>query len=399
MLDRGLSCRKIASELDRAPSTVASEVERHRFVTSPKAHRGESAPTEGLALVCERLGAWPRCCNGCKRKRGYGCSRRPKIYYNARLAQKTADAEASESRRGIDETKESVAIKIALIHTCLARGLSPEQIVNLKADELNISRSTLYRWIDAGFGELTNMELRKKVRYKPRARKVPRRQTRHSQTRSYKAFLELGEDMCAAAWEMDTVVGTKYDSACLLTLLHRPSRFQLALPLTECTSGEVVRAIGLIEEAVGSAGMLSLFRAVLTDNGCEFADELSIARAFGELQGQTTLYYCDPRQSQQKGACEKNHVEIRKLLPKGKGIRFDRLQTADCATLMSHVNSSPRGCLAWMNPTQAFLAAFGEVAQQLIDAFGIEVLEVDELNLTPECLELARKRRGEAPLA
>lgn len=32
MLDRGKGCREIAGELGRAPSTVANEVGRHRFV-------------------------------------------------------------------------------------------------------------------------------------------------------------------------------------------------------------------------------------------------------------------------------------------------------------------------------------------------------------------------------
>ncbi|WP_167931178.1 helix-turn-helix domain-containing protein, partial [Olsenella sp. SW781] len=36
MLDRGKGCREIAREIGRAPSTVANEVERHRFVTSPR---------------------------------------------------------------------------------------------------------------------------------------------------------------------------------------------------------------------------------------------------------------------------------------------------------------------------------------------------------------------------
>lgn len=35
MLDRGKGCREIAREIGRAPSTVANEVERHRFATSP----------------------------------------------------------------------------------------------------------------------------------------------------------------------------------------------------------------------------------------------------------------------------------------------------------------------------------------------------------------------------
>lgn len=62
-----------------------------------------------------------------------------------------------------------------------------------------------------------------------------------------------------------------------------------------------------------------MFRAVLTDNGAEFSDEAAIAALLGEGPGETRLFYCDPWRSDQKGACERNHVEIRKLLPKGAG--------------------------------------------------------------------------------
>ena len=39
----------------------------------------------------------------------------------------------------------------------------------------------------------------------------------------------------------------------------------------------------------------------------------------------TRCYYCDVRQSQQKGRLRGNHVEVRKILPKGRGVSFDRL--------------------------------------------------------------------------
>ena len=54
---------------------------------------------------------------------------------------------------------------------------------------------------------MTNMELRRKVGYRPRKRAAGRAATRHSARRSYAAFLALGEDACAAAWEMDAVEG------------------------------------------------------------------------------------------------------------------------------------------------------------------------------------------------
>lgn len=127
MLDRNRSAREIAAELGRSPSTVTREVAAHRYVTAPRSRYGEPAP-EDLSGACPRLAAWPRCCNGCSHRRGYGCSRRPRVFYSARRAQEAADAELSSSRSGIDETEEGAAAKLAAIRGGLARGLSPQQI-------------------------------------------------------------------------------------------------------------------------------------------------------------------------------------------------------------------------------------------------------------------------------
>lgn len=396
MLDQGKSCRQIANELGRAPSTVAGEVARHRFVTSPKAHFGEVAP-EDLSGVCEHLGAWPRCCNGCKRRRGYGCNLKPHVFYSARMAQRQADATSSESRRGIDETEASVAAKLKAIRAGLKQGLSPAQIA--ATCHLDLSASTIYRWVEAGYGEMTCLELRRKVGYKPRKRAQPRRRAAHSKARSYERFCSLGQDIRASAWEMDSVVGHKSDDARLLTLYHRPSSFQLVLPLEDGTSTAVADALRGLRDVLGPCGMDRVFGLVLTDNGPEFSDEDGLGALLGERSGKTRLYYCDPRRADQKGGCEKNHVEIRKLLPKGRGIRFDRLSKADCALIMSQINSEPRGKLGFRTPSEMFLAVFGQDAEALLAAFGIEELEVSKLNLTTRCLDEARKKRGEAPLA
>ena len=142
-----------------------------------------------------------------------------------------------------------------------------------------------------------------------------------------------------------------------------------------------------------------VFGAVLTDNGHEFADEGGLAALLCERDGETRLFYCDPRRADQKGGCEKNHVEIRKLLPKGRGLRFDLLAREDCSLVMSQVNSEPRGRLAWMSPAKAFEAALGEDARALMDAFGVEALGPDDLDLTPGCVERSRASRGLPPLA
>ena len=56
MLERRASCRQIARELGRSPSTVSSEVASHRFVTAPRERRGESVDASAdLSAACPRL--------------------------------------------------------------------------------------------------------------------------------------------------------------------------------------------------------------------------------------------------------------------------------------------------------------------------------------------------------
>lgn len=106
----------------------------------------------------------------------------------------------------------------------------------------------------------------------------------------------------------------------------------------------------------GEEAARRVFGTVLTDNGPEFSDEDGIAALLGERPGEMRPFCCDPMRSDQKGACEKNHVEIRKLAPKGRGYRLDRLEREDAALLTSQINSTPRGALAFMSPIQMFRA-------------------------------------------
>ena len=214
MLERGASCRQIARELGRSPSTVCSEVASHRFVTAPRERRGERVDASAdLSAACPRLAAWPRCCNGCGRYRAIGCKRRPHVFYDARAAQLCADSVLVSSRRGIDADEPAAAEALALIRDGLGRGLSPEQLSARNGGPVDLSPSTIYRWVAAGYDGMTNMELRRKVGYRPRRHAPAASATRHSPRRSHAAFLGLGEDACAAAWEMDTVEGAREDSA------------------------------------------------------------------------------------------------------------------------------------------------------------------------------------------
>lgn len=219
---------------------------------------------------------------------------------------------------------------MAAVRSDMARGLSPAQIVEARKCQFEVPASTLYRWIGRGHAGMSNMDLRRKVGYKPRRGRAEPRPTPHGPGRSYAAFLSLLDDEPAAACEMDCVIGLARDSQCLPAPCHRPSKAQLALLLSEKTQAAVAGALGMLEHALGGGAFGRLFGTVLTDNGAEFSDFGALEKSALPSRGRRCrVYYCDVRQSQQKAGCERNHVELRKLLPKGRGIGFDALDGRD----------------------------------------------------------------------
>ena len=138
-----------------------------------------------------------------------------------------------------------------------------------------------------------------------------------------------------------------------------------------------------------------LFAVILTDNGTEFADTESLERSMSDDgSARCKVYYCDVRQPQQKAGCERNHVELRKLLPKGGGISFDDLDGRDMKFVMSQLNSEPRGKYAELSPIKLMKAVMPDDAKTLLDALGIEGISHGDLNLTVGAINEYRKKRG-----
>lgn len=393
-LDKHKSCRQIARELDRSPSTIADEIARNRTLSRGKykGERVEQIPEE----VCPKLLAWPRCCNGCKSRKTY-CTRTWRCEYSAARAQELADSELRESRIGVDRTEVEFERAMGLIRYDVSRGLSPQQIASARASELGVSPSTIYRWISRGYAGMSNLNLRRKCGYKPRAHTSAVRPTAHGEARSYASFMRLPEERRACACEMDTVIGLATDHQCLLTLYLKPFKFQLVLPMPDKTAVSVLATFDMLERA-SPCVFRRLMPLILTDNGPEFSDCAGIERSISSGKRRCQVFYCDVRQSQQKGACERNHVELRKLLPKGHGISFDRLDRRDCAVVMSHLNSQPRPSLGGMCAIDMLRAALGQDADELLDAFGIEKIAYEDLLMSVKAIEAERRNRGEEPL-
>jgi IS30 family transposase len=394
-LDGREGARSIARDLGRSASSVSEEVRRNRTVAKgpDKGGRVGEVPDD----ACRRLTRWPWTCNGCRYRR-YHCARRWRCEYSAARAQRLSDALRSDARRGVDMGEAEAGMALATIRSDIARGLSPAQIAQARTDGLGMSASTIYRWVEAGYGGMSNAELRRKVGYKARRHGVRATPTAHGPERSYEAFSALPEEERACACEMDTVVGRSADTRCVLTLYLRPARFQLAMCLPEKTSSAVAAALDSLEAALGREGFQRLFGLLLTDNGTEFADTSAIEASRDGGRARTRVYYCDVRMSQQKARCERNHVELRKLLPKGRGIPFDLLDDHDMACVMGELDSEPRPSLGGLTPVAMLRAAYGPLAEDLMDALGVEDVPYEELDLTLRAVEAERRERGEAPL-
>ena len=432
-LTRGDSFRRIAGLIGRSPSTVSREERVNRHVRAFKQRKfacrdrnwckrvavcaqclREGAYCAGCdardcrdhckayadQAACDVLVSAPWVCNGCRKNR-YGCHRQNRYVYDARVAQKSSDGRRSDSRKGIDMGPERAGVALSHIKDGLSRGLSPYEISVLYADVVGVHRSTIYRWVDAGYGGLANLELERKVGFRPR-RKAARKTTSHSPKRSHAEFDKLPKGLRESRTELDCVVGRNVDRQAALTIYNLPCHMQLALLLDSHDCANVKKELADVRSAMPAKMHSRWMRICLTDNGEEFGDEDGIGELLGErIAGgelQVRLYYCDPRQSQQKGGCEKNHTEIRQILEKGMFV-FDELTRADMAVLMSHVNSNPREALGGKSPIQMLRFVYGdEDAGALLDALGIREIGRDELVLKPEILDIERARRGEPPL-
>lgn len=416
-LARGQSISEIGRKIGRSASVVMREIKRN--CTSEPRHslcqerrnlcvrKGSCTAVDlcgrGCLQGCARCKSWlcnslcpdfeaarcprhekpPYCCNGCSMRFGFGCDY-PYRFYESASAQEIAARRASDSRTGLDCTEEELAATLEIARDGLSRGQSPEHIWHAHEGEMAFGARNFYRLVENGtIGDVTSLDLPRKVRYKPRSKGGKRDGGIPKELlagRRYSDYEALDEQARANAVEMDTVEGRQgRDRQCLLTLMIKRIGFQLMVLLPDRTAASVVAALDAVEAVLGARAYASLFGVILTDRGPEFSDVIRMETGPSGC-GRSRVYFCDPRQSQQKPHCERNHSEIRRVLPKGGRSDFDALTRRDVSLLMSHVNSYMRNALGWASPVALARAVFPQGA---LDALGVVEIEPDLVNLTP----------------
>lgn len=407
-LTKNTSFKEIAELLSKDPTTISKEVRKHRIRKEGQAihvnfnhcakryhcHRKNlcnprctkecrhcnncnAVCSDFVEGTCFRLTHAPYVCNGCTEK--FGC-KLTKYYYRALPSFNKYKQLLSESRQGINMTELELANLDRIVSPLVKKGQSISHIY--KTHDIPCTRATLYRYLSNNCFSVGPIDLPRKVRMKKRKQKKGEPKDTLARTnRTYEDFqkyIELHPDLPIV--EMDTVEGVK-GGRVLLTLLFRPSKLMLAYIMYEKTQSEVLRIFNMIEKDLGNELFEKTFPIILTDNGSEFGNPLSL-EFNPEGIGRTRIFYCNPRASYQKGMIEKNHEFIRYVLPKGTS--FDNLSQTDINLMINHINSLGRESLNWSSPYDVAKVLMGK---EILKKLNLVKIPTDEIQLNKSLLK------------
>ena len=410
-LDKGTSFKDIARFLCKDPTTISKEVKARR--SSDWFHKGTflnaqnfctkrfrckktnacnkillcgvkcaSCPTCNQTCPdfqkerCSKLDRAPYVCNGCSKKINH-CTIAHKYTYNARFADRKYRECLKDSRSGIAMTRQELHKKDKIITPLIAQGQSPYQIV-ANHPELNLSVRSVYNYLDMGLLTARNVDLKRKVKFKPR--KVHKSQISDRRVFNGRTYADFQQLHLESFVEMDTVHSAVGSSKTLLTFFFTREKLFLAFLMNRNTEGSVRLVLDRLEKRFGTFDFLTLFEYILTDRGAEFGDPDSLETGVTGIQ-RTNIYYCDPMRSGQKGSIEQAHTMLRMILP--KRTTFEFLTQWDVNLITSHINSTPRESLNGRTPYDVALEAFGE---DVLKAFQLRRIDPDKVVLTPKLI-------------
>lgn len=218
----------------------------------------------------------------------------------------------------------------------------------LKDGFTSISTSTIYRAIHYHLLKINKNDTRRMNKFKTendcyQVKKTIVESKKNNSIELRPEFINNRERF--GDWELDTVVSTsKGKHQCLMTLTDRKIRFEIIARLDGKTKEDVINKIKRIKKILKN-NLNEIIKSISTDNGSEFS-------AWKEIQKilNTTVYFCHPYASFEKGTNEKHNGIIRYFIPKGKLIEnYSNKEINDIANWM---NNYPRKIFGYKTPLE-----------------------------------------------
>ena len=342
----------IAERLELDPRSISKEVRRNRIpVDYP----------DGTISKCPKLNRWPLVCAKCKYRYSSNCTH-VKLKYDAKTAQRKADANLITSRKGIDLNDEEFTILDSIIKKGIDEKKSIYQIKIENKDVINKSVTTLYRYINNGYLTTNRIDLPYAVKYKKRKHNKKYDYSNNEIDRTGHTYLDylsfIHKNPRVNVWQLDFLGAIKTDSKNILSFILPEVHFTLLDIITNPNSNKIVKYFDELEEKIGTNNFIELIPVILTDRDPCFTDIDGIC--FSKITGEERckLFFCDPYVSNQKPNVENINKQIRKFFPKGKSV--DNLSKKDVLNKNITLLNTPIKSLDGNTPKDAFKVVYGE---------------------------------------
>jgi IS30 family transposase len=360
-LAKGMSFKDIGKRIEKSATTISREVKQHL-----QAHSNGYTKTDD---VCPRLLKAPFVCNGCDKKSRSSCPYKRQVYV-AKNAQQSYEELLVESRSGVALNKESFYEAEKTISDAVRNGQHIYHAV--KSNDVNVSVSSVYRYIKSGYYSIGLLELPRAVKFKARNEKksefVP---YWAKQGRTYADFLEfISQNDDVSVVQLDTVIG-EIGGKVIMTIHFVNTDFMVGLLMDNKTAAESASKIAELKKNLKANNFEfgEIAPILLTDNGGEFSIVSSFENdADGNLESH--MFFCEPCSPHEKAHIEKNHTLFRDIVPTGTS--FDGFTQDTVNLIFSHVNSVKRKQFNGKSAYEMFAFSYSE---DLANALGISKID------------------------
>lgn len=306
MLQAKMSVNEIAAAIGRHRSTVYREIKRNRFEDN------ELPYLSGY----------------------YGLT-----------AQRTADARRARRRKLIrlDDLRAHVINR-------LIEGWTPEQIagrLGLEGHPIRVSHETIYSYVYSPEGQseqlaryLPSRRKKRRPRYarRPKGHVFPPDRSIHERPEHVMTREVFGD------WEGDLMIFERSQGKMnVASMVERKTRYAVLFRNNDRSSTHFMNALMNVMEPLPQPAR----RSITFDRGFEFREWRKLKSGIG-----TDSWFCDPQAPWQKGSVENLNKRARRYLP--RDTQLAALSNRSMKAICDRLNGTPRKCLGWRTPTEAF---------------------------------------------
>ena len=297
----GLSLRRIAAQLGRAPSTISREVRRN---DGSGKYRAASADERAW-----RLASRPK-----------QCRLAVNPWLQVEVAQKLRDNWSPQQISGWLKIEYIDDPKMRVSHETIYKSLFVQARGVLKKELLSHLRTR----------RLVRRGKRSTTRGQPRGQIIDAVSIRERPA-------EIEDRAIPGHWEGDLLAGGR--NSHIATLVERQSRFLMLVKVPGKDTNSVVSALVRHIKTLPAGVMSSL----TWDRGTELADHKRFSVATD-----VSVYFCDPQSPWQRGSNENTNGLLRQYFPKGTDLSSYSQKQLDAVA--RQLNSRPRKTLGFVTP-------------------------------------------------